>query len=74
MIQRVFRLYRSAFTGLPRDIWVIALVSFVNRSGTMVLPFLALYLTLMKGFTASEAGRLVGLYGIGAIFGAYAGG
>ncbi len=74
MVRRVFHLYRAAFSGLPRDIWLIALVAFVNRSGTMVLPFLALYLTIVQGYTAGEAGRLVGLYGVGAIFGTYAGG
>ena len=74
MALRVFRLYRAAFSGLPRDIWLVAAASFVNRSGTMVLPFLALYLTLSKGLSTAEAGRLVGLYGIGAIFGAYIGG
>ena len=31
--------------GLPVEIWVLAAVTLVNRAGTMVLPFLALYIT-----------------------------
>lgn len=50
------------------------MVSFVHRSGTMVLPFLALYLTSQKGLTAREAGGILSLYGVGSIGGSYLGG
>lgn len=70
----IYRLYRSAFAGLSRDIWLLSLVLLVNRAGTMVLPFLALYLTKEKGFPVTVAGQILGLYGIGAIAGAYLGG
>lgn len=66
--------YRDAFAGLPRPVWLLATVSFVNRSGTMVLPFLALYLSDRRGFTVTEAGRILSLYGIGAMAGAALGG
>jgi predicted MFS family arabinose efflux permease len=66
--------YRAAFSGLPRAVWLLATVSLVNRSGTMVLPFLALYLTERRGFTPAGAGGVMGLYGLGAIAGAYLGG
>jgi len=47
----------------------------VNRSGTMVVPFMTLYLT-GKGMnrTLSEAGLVMALYGLGSIVGAYYGG
>jgi predicted MFS family arabinose efflux permease len=66
--------YRAAFSGLPRPVWLLFAVTLVNRAGTMVLPFLALYLTERRGFTPAGAGALLGLYGVGAIAGSYTGG
>ncbi|MCI0656199.1 MAG: MFS transporter, partial [Acidobacteria bacterium] len=42
MIGRIAASYRQAFSGLPRSVWLLSAVTFVNRSGTMVLPFLVL--------------------------------
>ncbi|MBA3341863.1 MAG: MFS transporter [Gemmatimonadaceae bacterium] len=53
--------------GLPRDIWVLAGATLVNRAGTMVLPFLVLYLTRELGFTPAHAGLALAVYGAGAI-------
>jgi MFS family permease len=47
------------------------LAAFVNRFGTMVLPFLTLYLTTEIGYQEAAAGRLLSIYGIGSIAGAY---
>jgi predicted MFS family arabinose efflux permease len=66
--------YRASLSGLPRSVWLLATVTLVNRSGTMVLPFLALYLTKERGFTATEAGAVLSVYGVGAMGGAYLGG
>ncbi len=52
---------------LPTPVWVLAGAAFVNRVGTMVMPFLALYLTQSLGFSAKQAGVLVAVYGIGAL-------
>src|SRR5215203_2421043 len=57
----------KSLKGLPRDVWVLALTSLVNRAGTMVLPFLVLYLTRDLGFTAPRAGIALAVYGAGAI-------
>jgi predicted MFS family arabinose efflux permease len=47
----------------------------INRSGTMVVPFLTLYLTSPKmGYSVSETGFVFGLFGLGAFSGAYFGG
>ncbi len=46
---------------------MLALASLVNRAGTMVLPFLVLYLTHELGFTATSAGLALGVYGVGSI-------
>lgn len=74
MIGAIVRAYRSAFSGLPRRVWVLAAVSLVNRSGTMVLPFMSLYLTRKLGFSAIEAGSILACYGGGSIIGSYVGG
>jgi predicted MFS family arabinose efflux permease len=73
-MRRLFEAYRQSFTGLPRAAWVLATVSMVNRSGTMVLPFLILYLTKERDFTAIEAGWVQGVYGAGSLVGAWLGG
>jgi MFS family permease len=74
MVRAIFRSYRSAFSGLPADLWILALVSLVNRAGSMVLPFLSLYLISVRGFTAIEAGQILSLYGVGSILGSLVGG
>ena len=66
--------YRESFSGLPRAVWLVAVVSFVHRSGTMVLPFLTLYLTSQKDLGAREAGTILSVYGVGAVGGSYLGG
>ena len=45
-----------------------------NRSGTMVLPFLGLYLTTKLGFSMLSAGHVLSVYGLGALAGAWLGG
>ncbi len=52
---------------LPRPVWVVFASTLVNRSGSMVLSFLVLYLTRDRGFSAEQAGFLLFLYGVGAI-------
>ncbi len=45
----------------------MALAVLVNRAGTMVLPFLVLYLTRQLGFDAGRAGLVVSLFGLVAL-------
>jgi predicted MFS family arabinose efflux permease len=73
-MRRILDLYRQSFSGLPRAAWVLAAVSLVNRSGTMVLPFLALYLTRERGFSVTDAGLVQAVYGLGSLAGAWCGG
>jgi predicted MFS family arabinose efflux permease len=53
--------------------WWLALVMFINRSGTMVIPFLTVYLT-QKGYSLAQAGYVMAAFGSGAIVGGYLGG
>ncbi len=60
----------SSLRGLPRDIWILAGATLINRAGTMVLPFLVLYLTRELGFSAPRAGLALAVYGAGSIIAA----
>ncbi|MEO8197036.1 MAG: MFS transporter [Thermoanaerobaculia bacterium] len=73
-LRRLGRSYSRAFSGLPGDVWILAIATLVNRAGTMVLPFLTLYLTGQFGWSPAAAGRMLALYGAGAIGGAFLGG
>ncbi|TFG79633.1 MAG: MFS transporter [Chrysiogenales bacterium] len=74
MLRNILSMYREAYAGLPRNAWLLSLVHFVNRSGSMVLFFLSLYLTRKLGFTMAQAGQAVGAFGCGALAGSYLGG
>ena len=56
--------------GLPRDLWILSAASLINRAGTMVLPFLVLYLTREQGWSAPRAGLALAVYGAGSIIAA----
>jgi MFS family permease len=74
IVGRILRPYTASVEGLPRSIWMLFWVTLINRSGTMVLPFLALFLTRERGMSIGEAGQLLSLYGLGALIGAFVGG
>lgn len=60
----------KSLNGLPKNIWLICTVALINRAGTMVLPFLALYLTQEIGVGVGKAGLVLTFYGIGALISA----
>ena len=73
MLSATINLYRNAYTGLNRRMWLLAVVMLINRAGTMVLPFMTLYCKHI-GYTTKQAGLVVAIYGIGAMVGAFIGG
>ncbi len=74
MLTKTISLYKSAYGGLSRSTWWLSLVMLINRSGTMVVPFMTMYLTQHIGVSISKAGFVMGLFGLGAIIGALIGG
>ena len=74
VLKRIVTLYRNAFEGLSRPTWMLSLIMLINRSGTMVLPFLSVYLTQSLGFSVVETGIVLSSYGFGSLVGAYFGG
>jgi MFS family permease len=57
----------SSLRGLPRAAWVLCGAVLVNRMGTMVIPFLVLYLTRELGVSPSKAAAALAVYGLGAV-------
>jgi predicted MFS family arabinose efflux permease len=70
----LFKHYKQAYSGLPKDAWMLSFVEVVNRSGTMVFFFMTLYLTQTFGVSVERAGYAIAAYGFGALIGAYVGG
>jgi predicted MFS family arabinose efflux permease len=66
--------YINAFKGLSKEIWWLALITFVNRAGTMVIPFLSLYLKKDLNFTFSQVGWVMTAFGLGSFVGTWIGG
>jgi predicted MFS family arabinose efflux permease len=74
MIRNAFSLYKKAYGGLSAGTWWLSLVMLVNRSGTMVIPFMTMYLTQHYDYSISKAGFVMSLFGLGAIAGSLIGG
>lgn len=74
MLRSIGRLYGEAFRGLPAPVWKLSLGLLVNRAGTMVLPFLSLYLIRELGFEATQVSLVLLAFGLGSVIGSYAGG
>jgi len=74
MIKSSIAVYRGAYSGLSGATWWLALVMFVNRAGTMVLPFMTVYLREEMHFSITAAGWQIAFFGLGAILGNFAGG
>ncbi|WP_408641370.1 MFS transporter [Salinimicrobium sediminilitoris] len=73
-MQRLFRAYVGSFSDLRREVWLLAFITFINRAGTMVIPFLSLYLTKNRGFSLEEVGWILTFFGLGSVAGSWLGG
>ncbi|MFC0775794.1 MFS transporter [Terrimonas alba] len=75
MLKATALTYKNAYSGLSHSTWLLSLIMLINRSGTMVVPFMTLYLTSPEmGYSVGQAGVVFGLFGLGAFCGAYIGG
>ncbi|SMG17554.1 MDR family MFS transporter [Arenibacter troitsensis] len=66
--------YFNTFNGLSKEVWWLALITLINRAGTMVIPFLSLYLTQSLNFSLTEVGWVMALFGLGSVIGSWLGG
>jgi predicted MFS family arabinose efflux permease len=74
MIQKAFRNYISNFQGFSREIWILTIITFINRAGTMVLPFLSKYLYEDLHFDEWQIGNILVCFGCGSMLGSWLGG
>ncbi len=74
MLSAPIQLYKKAYSGLSRNSWYLCLVMFINRSGTMVIPFMSIYCNKELHFSVEQAGYIMGIFGAGSIAGAFTGG
>ena len=74
LLRTIIRTYREAYSGLPKEAWMLSLVELINRSGTMVIFFMTLYLTRKLGYSIPQAGQAMSAFGFGALGGSYLGG
>lgn len=61
------RAVRESVSGLPREFWWLWTSTLVNRLGAFVATFMALYLTLDRGYSAAYAGLVASLHGLGGV-------
>ncbi|RXP60348.1 MFS transporter [Lutibacter sp. HS1-25] len=74
MVRSTINTYHNSFKGLSPQVWWLALITFVNRAGTMVLPFMSLYLTKDLHLTLSQVGWVMTSFGLGSLLGSWIGG
>lgn len=74
MLKKVFHRYINNFKGFRREVWILAMITFINRAGTMVLPFLSKYLKENLYFTYEQVGWIMVAFGLGSMLGSWIGG
>lgn len=74
MFKNAFRKYINNFRGFRREVWILTLVTFINRAGTMVLPFLSKYLYEDLHFSELQIGNILVCFGLGSMLGSWLGG
>ncbi len=74
MIKTASKRYVNNFKGFSREIWILAIITFINRAGTMVLPFLSKYLKEDLHYSYGEVGWIMVCFGVGSMLGSWLGG
>ena len=74
MLKTALSRYINNFKGFRREVWILAIITFINRAGTMVLPFLSKYLKENLHFTYGEVGWIMVSFGVGSMLGSWLGG
>jgi predicted MFS family arabinose efflux permease len=73
-MKKLYTDYLNTFRGLSKEVWLLALITLINRAGTMVIPFLSLYLTESLDFKLSDIGWIMSFFGLGSMVGSWLGG
>lgn len=73
-MKNYLKAYFDNFRGFSKEIWVLTFITYINRAGAMVMPFLANYLHKHFSFSINEVGSMMACVGLGALFGTWLGG
>lgn len=63
--------YLNNFHGFSREIWILTFITFLNRAGTMVIPFLSKYMKEDLSFSYNQIGWIMFFFGTGSIIGSW---
>ncbi|MGQ2985226.1 MDR family MFS transporter [Flavobacterium sp.] len=74
MFRQAISRYVNNFRGFRREIWILAIITFINRAGTMVFPFLTKYMREDLGFSYEQVGAVIMCFGLGSMLGSWLGG
>ena len=74
MLKTALQRYVNNFKGFSREIWILTVITFINRAGTMVLPFLSKYLKEDLHYSYNEVGWIMVSFGLGSMAGSWLGG
>ena len=67
-------IFVKAYSGISRNMWLLAIAMFLNRCGSMVLLFMSVYLSRHLNFSLPQAGFVMAMFGCGSLCGAFTGG
>jgi len=73
-MRKVYENYLDTFKGLSNEVWWLSLITLINRAGTMVIPFLSLYLTESLSFSLTQVAWIMSCFGLGSVAGSWIGG
>lgn len=73
-MNKLFTNYINTFKGLSTEVWWLSLITLINRAGTMVIPFLSLYLKESLHFSEGNIGWILSFWGLGSFVGTWLGG
>lgn len=74
VFKQILNTYKSSFSGLAKETWLLSAVMLLNRCGSMAVPFMGLYITQNMHRSATDAGLIITLFGLGAVSGSLVGG
>lgn len=74
MFKLIYNTYKTSFSGLSRETWLLSIVMMFNRCGSMAVPFMGLYVTQSLHRSEMDAGLIITLFGVGSILGSAIGG
>ncbi|MBB1140222.1 MFS transporter [Myroides sp. WP-1] len=73
-MRKIYQIYLDSYRGLSSASWMLAIVMLINRAGSMVFPFLGVYMSKELHFKDEQTGYVLACYGIGSMIGSTIGG